>query len=73
MSMTEDRSNGRVDNVKRMASNLAKFGEGFSVREFLDALALASGSLIKVVYRKSGQEVAIASFVEELRRAANKK
>jgi hypothetical protein len=72
MSILEDMGNNRVANVKTMATRVAKFGEGFSVREFLDSLALASGSLIRAVYRGPAIEVALDSFIEELRRASHK-
>lgn len=68
----EDVSRNRVSNVKTIASKVAAFGEGFSIREFLDALALAAGSLIKAVYRGPGVEIATNRFIEALRRAANK-
>jgi len=68
MSLLLDASNNRVANVKKMAARIAAFGEGFSIREFLDALALASGSLIKAVYRGPAVEVATNRFIDALRR-----
>lgn len=73
MSLLLDTANSRVNNVKSMAARIAAFGEGFSIREFLDALALASGSLIKAVHRGPGVEVAINRFIEVLRRTTQDK
>jgi hypothetical protein len=41
-------SNDRVENVKTIAARIAKQAEGMSVREFLDACALAGGTLIRL-------------------------
>lgn len=68
MSLLLDSNNNRVANVKNMAARVAKFGEGFSIREFLDALALTAGSLIKAVYRGPGVEAATNRFIDALRR-----
>lgn len=59
----------RADNVKTIAKRIVEFGQGYSIRELLDALALTSGSLIKAVYRGPGIEVATNRFIEALRRA----
>jgi hypothetical protein len=72
MSILDDVANNRVANVRTIAARLAKFGEGYSIREFLDALALCAGSLIRVAYRGNGVGVAVNRFVEELCRAAAK-
>lgn len=66
----EDKANGRIANVKTLAQRLASYGEGFSIREYLDALALASGSLINAAYRESGKDTAVKLFEDELHRAA---
>lgn len=59
----------RVASVKTIAARVAQFGFGISIREFLDALALASGSLIKAAYRGPGQEVAVKRFFEAMIRS----
>lgn len=66
-----DIADNRVHNVKTMAANIAKFGEGKSVREFLDALALASGSMICAAYKGPGVEQATSNYLDALRRALN--
>lgn len=71
-SLAEDRASNRVANVKTMAARIAAFGEGYSVREFMDALALASGSMITAAYRGPGREVALSRFLDELQRAVTK-
>lgn len=65
MITTED----RVANVKTAAVRIARYGEGLSVREFLDACALASGALIRAVYRGRGVNVAVERYCDALRRA----
>jgi len=73
MSLTEDRANNRVANVKTMAARIAAFGEGHSVREFMDALALASGSMLLAAYHPGrGREVALSRFLDELQRTVTK-
>jgi hypothetical protein len=67
-----DRQNSRVANVKDMATRVAKLGQGLSIREFLDALALAAGSIIRAVYRGPGVTVATESFITAFRKAVNK-
>jgi hypothetical protein len=67
-----DMANNRVTNVRTLASRIASFGSGFSVREFLDALALAAGKLIKAAYRGPGLEIATRRFVETLVHAVQK-
>lgn len=62
----DDVANNRVANVRTIASRVAAFGAGYSVREFLDALALAAGKLIKACYRGPGVEIAVRHFVETL-------
>lgn len=69
--MLEDAKNNRVTNVKTMASRIGQFGLGYSIREFLDALALSAGSLIRQAYRGPGVEIAVKRFVEALCRGAN--
>jgi hypothetical protein len=64
--LLDDNAGSRADNVKTIAARIAKFGEGYSVRELLDALALSSGTLIKACYRDRGQEVATKGFIELL-------
>lgn len=59
----------RVANVKTIAARVAKQGEGLSIREFLDGCALASGTLIKAIYRGPGVAVAVERYCEALRRA----
>ena len=61
----------RVANVKTIAARIAKQGEGLSIREFLDACALASGALIKAIYRGRGIDVAVDKHCEALRRAVH--
>ena len=67
--MLEDREAVRVANVKSIAARIAGLGEGLSIREFLDACALASGTMIKAVYRGPGVGVATDRYVDALRRA----
>lgn len=63
----------RIANVKTVAARVAAFGNGYSIREFLDALALAAGSLIRACYRGPAVEVAVISFIAALRRATQSK
>ena len=63
-------ANERVASVKSLATRIAKQGEGLSIREFLDGCALASGTLIKAIYRGPGVNVAIEKYCEILRRSA---
>lgn len=63
--MAED----RVSSVKSIAGRIAKTAEGLSVREFLDASALAAGTLMKTFYRGPGLAVAIERYADALRRA----
>jgi hypothetical protein len=63
--MAED----RVANVKSIAARIAATAQGLSVREFLDASALAAGKLIRALYRGPGVEIAINRYSEALRRA----
>jgi hypothetical protein len=73
MSLIEDRNNNRVANVKTLAARLAKLGEGETVREFLDALALASGSMLKAAYPVSrGRDVAVSNYLAALQRSLEK-
>lgn len=62
----------RVENVKTIAVRIAKQAEGMSVREFLDACALASGSMIREVYRGNGVAIALQNYGDALVRAVNK-
>lgn len=68
----DDVANNRVANVRALAARVVKLAEGLSVRELLDALALAAGSLIRAVYRGPGIEIATKSFIEALIRAVQK-
>lgn len=70
--MLDDIAKGRADNVKTVAARLAQFGVGYSVREFLDALALAAGTLIRACYRGPGVEIATKSFIDALIRTVQK-
>jgi hypothetical protein len=70
--LLESRANERVDNVKTIAQRIAKQGEGLSIREFLDASALAAGSLIRILYRGPGVRVAVERYMDALYRAVNK-
>lgn len=70
--ISEDIRNNRVANVKAIATRVAQLGAGFSIREFLDALALAAGSIIRAVYRGPGVGVATEDFITALRNAVNK-
>jgi len=70
IGILDDQANNRVANVKSIAARVAKTAEGLSVREFLDACALAGGTMIKTFYRGPGREIAVLRFIEELRRAA---
>ena len=62
----------RVANVKTIAARLASQGEGLSVREFLDASALAAGVMIRILYRGPGVQVAVERYVDALGRAVSK-
>jgi hypothetical protein len=66
------RADDRTANVRTIAARIAKQAEGLSVREFLDACALASGTLIRVFYRGRGVDVAIERHNEALRRSVRK-
>jgi hypothetical protein len=68
MSMAED----RVANVKAIAARIAKQAEGLSVREFLDACALAGGTMIRSIYRGAGVGMAAQRYEDAFRRAVNK-
>lgn len=59
----------RVANVRTIAARIATTAQGLSVREFLDASALAAGKLIKALYRGPGVEIAIKRYSEALQRA----
>jgi hypothetical protein len=73
MSIIEDRDNNRVANVKKLAARLAKLGEGETVREFVDALALASGSMLRAAYPVGrGRDVAISNYLDALKRSLEK-
>lgn len=61
----------RVSNVKAIASRIAKCGEGLSIREFLDASALAAGTIIRAIYRGPGVAVAVDRYCDVLRRAVS--
>lgn len=65
-------SSTRVSNVKSIAGRIAKTAEGLSVREFLDASALAAGTMIKAIYRGPGLQVATERYIEALRRVVSK-
>lgn len=69
MAYYETERTDRVANVKTIAQRIAKFAEGYSVREFMDASALATGTLIKAIYRGAGVDVAVERYIEALRRA----
>lgn len=62
----------RVANVKTMAARIAAYGADHSIREFLDASALAAGSLIRSIYRGPGIEIAMERYIDALRRAVRK-
>lgn len=62
----------RTANVKTIAARIAKQGEGLSIREFLDASALAAGALIANIYRGPGVDVAVRRYCEALSRAIQK-
>ena len=62
----------RVANVKSIAARIAKQGEGLSIREYLDASALAAGTMMRILYRGPGLEVAINRYYEALLRAVQK-
>jgi len=62
----------RVDNVKSIASRIAGQAEGLSVREFLDASALAAGTMIRILYRGDGIQNALNNYCDALHRAVNK-
>jgi hypothetical protein len=66
--MAED----RVANVKQIAARIAGLAEGLSVREFLDASALAAGAMIRSIYRGPGVEIATDRYRDALQRAINK-
>jgi hypothetical protein len=70
--MPDDVIKGRADNVKTVAARVAAFGQGYSIREFLDALALAAGTLIRACYRGPGLEIATKSFIEVLIKTVQK-
>ena len=75
MTMSElrpDTEQARVDNVKALAARIAKLAEGMSVREFLDACALAAGTLVRGVYRGPGITIAGQRFADAFTRAINK-
>lgn len=67
--MAED----RAANVKAIAARIAKQAEGLSVREFLDASALAAGTLIGAIYKGPGVAIATQRYTEAFRRAVDKK
>lgn len=69
MEILLDQANTRVSNVRSIAGRIAKTAEGLSVREFLDACALAAGTLIKAFYRGPARSIAVERFIEALRRA----
>lgn len=60
----DDALNNRVVNVRTIAARVAKFGEGISVREFLDALAITAGTLIRACHRGPGVEIATKRFID---------
>lgn len=62
----------RATNVKEIAARIAKCAEGLSVREFLDACALASASMIRVIYRGPAVNVAAHRFGDAFQRALSK-
>jgi hypothetical protein len=65
--MAED----RVANVKSIAGRIAATATGLSIREFLDASALAAGTLMRTLYRGPGLQIAVNRYTEALRRAVN--
>lgn len=65
--MAED----RTANVKTIAGRIAATATGLSIREFLDASALAAGTLMRAIYRGPGLQVAVNRYTEALRRAVN--
>jgi hypothetical protein len=65
--MAED----RAANVKSIAGRIAATATGLSIREFLDASALAAGTLMKAIYRGPGLQIAVNRYTEALRRAVN--
>lgn len=69
LGILEDQSASRVSNVKTIAGRIAATAQGLSIREFLDASALAAGTLIRAIYRGPGVEIAINRYTEALRRA----
>jgi hypothetical protein len=62
----------RAANVKTIAARIAAQAEGLSVREFLDACALASATLIRAIYRGPGVAIATERYNEAFHRALNK-
>lgn len=65
--MAED----RAANVKSIAGRIAATAAGLSVREFLDASALAAGTLMRAIYRGPGLQIAVNRYTDALRRAVN--
>lgn len=62
----------RTANVKTIAARIATQAEGLSVREFLDACALAGGALIRNIYRGPGVTIAAERFRDAFDRALTK-
>ena len=69
----DDISNNRVSNVRTIASRIAALGQGYQVREFMDALALASGAMLRSAYKGRGVEVATSNYLDALKRSLEKK
>jgi hypothetical protein len=59
----------RVANVRGIAARIAKTAEGLSIREFLDASALAAGKLMVAMYKGPGLQAAVDRYTEALRRS----
>jgi len=62
----------RAANVKTIAARIAAQAEGLSVREFLDACALAAATLIRNIYRGPAIEIAAHRHRQAFDRALNK-
>jgi hypothetical protein len=69
----DDQKNARVDNTKTLAARIAALAVGYSIREFLDALALTSGALIRNCFRGHGVDIATSNYLDALKRSLEKK
>jgi hypothetical protein len=70
--LRSDVERARVERVKALAARITRLAEGTSVREFLDACALAAGALICNFYRGHGVKDAGQRFADAFTRAVNK-